>query len=273
MISRYNGSVGLPPQSEQTDVRLGTWGRLTRVRRALRGLSDVIVPPTCLSCRQPLTDHDALCAACWSKIDFIRPPVCDRLGIPLPFATGDVSLSAAAIAHPPVWGRARAVAHHSNQMRRLVHELKFHDCDDLVRLLGGLLATCGQELIADADLVVPVPLARLRLLMRRFNQAARLAAEVAARSGLRFDPLSLQRTRATETQIGKTRNERIANVRGAFAVAPARRERIAGQRILLIDDVITTGATVTAAARALFDAGAEQVDVLALALATGAEDT
>jgi ComF family protein len=240
-----------------------------RLRLAWSGLSDLILPPVCLSCREPMMAHNTLCAACWSGVDFIRPPVCDRLGLPLPFATGDVSLSAAALAAPPVYDRARAVAHYSGLMRRLIHDLKFHDRDDLTVLLGGWLTETGKDLLAEADLIVPVPLSRSRLLRRRFNQAARLGADVSARTGITMDPLSLVRVRATASQVGLSRTQREENVRGAFAVREARRHRIDGRRIVLLDDVITTGATVAAATRALRRAGAERVDVLALAMATG----
>ncbi len=241
-----------------------------RLRKAWAGFGDLLLPPVCLACKKPMSAHDTLCAACWGRIDFIRPPLCDRLGMPLPFATGEVSISTAALADPPVFDRTRVVAHYSGLMRRLIHDLKFHDRDDLVRLLGRWLTEAGRDLIATADLIVPVPLSRTRLLRRRFNQAARLADEVGRRSGVCVDALSLVRVRATASQVGLTRAEREANVRGAFAVREARRDRIDGRRIVLIDDVVTTGATVAAATRALRRAGAEAVDVLALALATGA---
>lgn len=240
-----------------------------RVGSALAQMSDFVVPPACLSCREPMTAHDTLCAACWMDIDFIRPPLCDKLGLPLPFATGDVCLSAAAMADPPVYDRARAVAHYTRLMRRLIHELKFHDRDELVRLLGGWLSEAGSGLLSDADLIVPVPLSRMRLVHRRFNQSARLAQDVSRRTHVAFDPLSLIRVRATASQVGLSRTERIENVRSAFAVPDRRRGCIEGRRIVLLDDVVTTGATVSAATRALRNAGADRVDVLALALATG----
>jgi ComF family protein len=216
-----------------------------------------------------MTAHDTLCATCWSRIDFIRPPICDRLGLPLPFATGDVSLSAAAMAHPPVFDRARAAAQYSGLMRRLIHDLKFHDRDDLTVLLGSWLTETGGALLRDADILVPVPLSRSRLLRRRFNQAARLSGEIQRRTGVPMDPYSLVRVRSTASQVGLSRTEREENVRGAFAVREDRRDRIDGRRVVLVDDVITTGATVSAATRALRRAGAESVSVLALAMATG----
>lgn len=235
-------------------------------RRAVTVLSDVVMPPVCLVCRTRIETHDALCAACWRQIDFIRPPLCDRLGLPLPFDIGGPMISAAAAADPPPYYRARAVAAYTGSMQQLVHGLKFQDRHDVRRLLGRWLVDAGRELLAECEIVVPVPLARTRLLMRRFNQAAILAREVARVSGLRYEPMVLERTRATTSQIGLSRGERQRNVAGAFAVPKRRAAAVRGRRVLLIDDVVTTGSTVAACARALSRAGAAQVDVLALAI-------
>jgi ComF family protein len=237
-------------------------------RRAFRALADIVLPPACMVCRTPIGEHDALCAACWREIDFIRPPLCDRLGMPLPFDTGAPTISALAAADPPPYDRARAVAAHAGSMRKLVHALKFHDRHDARRLLGKWLVEAGRDLVPDAELVIPVPLARRRLLMRRFNQAAILAREIARLTGLRYEPLLLVRTRATASQVGLSRGQRRRNVAGAFAVPQRFAARVKGRKILLIDDVITTGSTVAACARALRRAGAARVDVLALALVT-----
>ena len=240
------------------------------LRRSLAALSDVVMPPVCLACREPLAGHDALCPVCWSGVDFIRPPLCDRLGLPMPFDAGGVMVSAAAVADPPPYGRARAVAAYSGQMRELVHALKFNDRHDVRRLFGRWLVEAGKELLADADVVVPVPLSRWRLLKRKFNQAAILAAEIARLTGLTFEPTALRRTRATPSQVGLTRNQRRENVAGAFSVPQSKRTKIEGRNIILIDDVITTGATIGVCAEVLRRAGARNVDVLALALVTNA---
>jgi ComF family protein len=237
-------------------------------RRAFVTLSDAVMPPVCLICRKRIVGHDALCPHCWRDIAFIRPPLCDRMGIPLSFDTGQGSISAAAAADPPSFDRARAVAAHSGSMRTLVHALKFQDRQDTRRLLGKWLIEAGRELIADCDIVVPVPLARRRLLARRFNQAAILAREVARLTGLAYEPLLLERTRATESQVGLTRDQRRRNVSGAFAVPERRRADIEGKSILLIDDVLTTGSTVGACARVLRRSGASRVNVLTLAMVT-----
>lgn len=243
--------------------RTGAW-----IARAGRALADIAIPPVCVACHEPLSAHDTLCPSCWSRIDFIRPPLCDRLGLPMPFDTGGTMISAAAAAEPPVYDRARAVARYDGVMRDLVRDLKFHDQHHGRRLLGRWLREAGGELVADAEVIVPVPLSRLRLVWRRFNQSAELAAELGRLTGLPSRPLALVRTRGTRPQPGLSRLERRQNVRGAFAVPKARTAEVAGRAVLLVDDVVTTGATVDACARALKSAGARRVDVLALALVT-----
>ena len=248
-----------------------TWlaqGAATAVRAALAACADLVVPPCCLVCRARVGAHHLLCAACWREVSFIRPPLCDVLGIPLPFDTGERTVSAAAVAHPPAYGRARAVAHYSGAMRTLVHQLKYADRHDARTLLGRWLAEAGRELLPGVDLIVPVPLSRLRLLQRQFNQAAVLAGELSRQTGIPTDPLLLARIRSTKSQVGMTRDQRRRNVAGAFAVPGRRRGRLAGRNVLLVDDVVTTGATVDACARTLKRAGAARVDVLALALVT-----
>lgn len=228
------------------------------------------MPPVCLGCHTPLGGLDALCPQCWGGITFIRPPLCDRLGTPMPFDTGGTMISAAASAAPPAYDRARAVASFDGLMRDLVHDLKFRDRHELRQLLGRWLAEAGRDLMPGAGLIVPVPLGRWRLVQRCFNQAAILAQDVAAASNLAYDPMVLVRARKTRPQVGLTRLERQKNVAGAFVVPDAKKLAVAGRNVVLIDDVITTGATVGACARALKRAGAARVDVLALALVTDA---
>ena len=237
---------------------------------ALASVADLIMPPVCLGCHTNLGGLDALCPRCWGGVSFIRPPLCDKLGSPLPFDTGGVMISAAAAASPPVYDRARAVASFDGLMRDLVHDLKFRDRHDLRRLLARWLTEAGRDMLVGADLVVPVPLGRLRLVKRCYNQSAILAQDTARLAGLSYDPMALVRARTTLPQVGLTRLERRKNVKGAFAVPDAKKPVVTGRRIVLIDDVITTGATVSACAAALKQAGAAHVDVLALALVTDA---
>ena len=231
---------------------------------------DVIFPPLCLGCQLHLANHDSLCPTCWRQIDFIRPPLCDRLGLPLPYDIGGTMISAAAVADPPPYDRARAVASYSGLMRKLIHDFKFNDSHNARRLFGRWLCQAAPQLIDSADCIVPVPLARTRLLGRRYNQAQLLAAEISRQTGKPVLSLALLRTRSTARQVGLTRLERQRNVSGAFAIAPGYTAEIAGKSVLLIDDIVTTGATVSAAAKTLKKAGASHVDVLTLALVTDA---
>ena len=256
------------PGNETTVLGPPLWRRLGGVTAWNRAV-DFLLPPVCLHCHHPLSGHDALCARCWRRIDFIRAPLCDRLGIPLPFDSGAKTVSAAALADPPDYHRARAAAHFDGVVRDLVHALKYADRHDGRRMFARWLSAAGDELLGDADLLVPVPLHRWRLLRRRFNQAAILAQQLARLRGLAWQPQALLRVKATPQQVGLARNQRRRNMATAFAVAPAARRSIAGRNIVVIDDVITTGATVDACARALKAAGAARVDVLAVAMVTG----
>lgn len=239
-------------------------------RRAVATGLGLVYPPTCPGCGAATAEPHALCAACWSGLHLIERPFCERLGTPfaLDLGTGAL-LSPRAIAEPPVFGRARAVALYDGTARDLVHRFKYGDRLDLSRSMARMMVAAGRDLLQDADAIVPVPLHVLRLWGRRFNQAALLARAIARQSGTPCDVRALSRVRATRPQVGLTRQQRALNLQGAFRVPEAARPRIAGRRILLIDDVATTGATGNAAARALLRAGAAGVDLLTFATVAG----
>lgn len=238
------------------------------VRRFGDAALDVMLPPLCVSCETRIFSRDALCPACWRQIDFIRAPLCDRLGLPLNSGLDGTLpiISALAAADPPVYDRARAVARFDGLIRDLVHGLKYQDNPNGRRLFGRWLAEAGRDLLIDADAIVPVPLGRRRLVARRFNQAQILASAVSRHTGVPVKPFVIRRSRATSRQVGLSREQRRRNVGGAFTVPHFAHRSLIGRNIVLIDDVITTGATVSAVAKALKQAGAARVDVLALAL-------
>ena len=241
-------------------------------RGAATGLADLVFPPCCLACRAAIAGAEALCPACWQAVRFIERPFCQRLGTPFAVDLGaEGLLSPEAIAEPPVYGRARAVAlFDDGPARVLVHRLKYGDRGELAGAMGAWMARAGDELVAEADVLVPVPLHRSRLAARRYNQAALLAGVVSRRSGVPLGVDALHRAKATKPQVGLTRSQRAGNVQGAFAVRPEARVAIEGRRVVLVDDVLTSGATVNAAARVLLRGGAARVDVLVFArVATG----
>jgi ComF family protein len=233
--------------------------------RAGRGLVDLVYPPSCLACAAPVGDCNGLCAACWQALPLVERPCCERLGTPFAIEMGPGLLSPAALADPPVFGRARAVARYDGPARVLVHSLKFGDRLELAPAMGRWMARAGRELTAGADALVPVPLHPTRLWRRRANQAALLAAAVSRECGVPVRPDWLVRVKATRPQVGLSRNERALNLQGSFRVADHARLPLAGRRLAIIDDVLTTGSTANAAARVLLRAGASGVDVLTFA--------
>lgn len=228
-------------------------------------LLDLVLPPHCIACRAPTDGFGRLCADCWSDIDFIVPPYCHLCGLPFDYSQGDNAICGACSARPPSYDRARAVMRYSDVGRRLVVGFKYGDRTHLATVLARWLARAGSGLLAEADLLVPVPLHRRRLFMRRFNQSALLARSLARETGAAMSVDTLRRHRATPAQAGLSRDQRRRNVSGAFRVAAKRRSLVEGRRVMLVDDVLTTGATADACAAALRRAGADYVSVLTLA--------
>src|ERR1700733_1389586 len=225
---------------------------------------DIALPTLCVACREPV-DGEGVCAKCWAKLSFIAPPYCPRLGIPFVYDPGPDLLSMEAIANPPAYHRARAAVRYDDVARTLVHALKYQDRTDLAPAMGRWMARAGRELLEGADALVPVPLHWRRGWSRRYNQAVALARVIERQTGVKLASEALRRVRQTQQQIGLSRSERASNVQGAFQVASDRKADIAGRRLVLVDDVLTSGATVDACARALLRARAASVDVLVVA--------
>ena len=253
-----------PPRSIAAQLRgtldacRGAWSHAARL------VLDVALPTLCVACREPV-HGDGVCADCWAKLSFIAPPFCPRLGIPFVYDPGPGLLSMEAISDPPAYGRARAAVRYDDVARTLVHALKYQDRTDLAPAMGRWMARAGRELIGEADALIPVPLHWRRGWSRRYNQSGALARVIEQQTGAKVDSEALRRVRPTQQQIGLSRAQRASNVQGAFKVAPDRQSEIQGRRVVLIDDVLTSGATVDACARALLRAKAASVDVVVFA--------
>ncbi|HEX3218279.1 MAG TPA: ComF family protein [Aestuariivirgaceae bacterium] len=243
---------------------------VARIGSVGRELVDMVLPPRCVTCRELTMGQAGLCPRCWSCLTFIDAPRCAVSGVPFPYgAEGDDLVSPAALKSPPLYERARGAVIYDDHSRLLVHALKYHDRHETALPMARLMALAGRDVIASSDLLMPVPLHRWRLWRRRYNQAALLANRIARRVGKPCHHHGLLRIRATASQVGLDAKRRARNVRGAFAVLPALEPEVSGRRVLLIDDVLTTGATSNACAQALLQAGAAAVNVLVFALAAG----
>ncbi|TRW99700.1 ComF family protein [Paracoccus sp. M683] len=244
----------------------------------LKGALRILYPPQCLSCSDPVSAEGGLCGSCWADAHFITGPACGRCGAPLPAdgeAAGDRPVDAQMIcddcmvmARP--WRHGRAALVYSGTGRQLVLALKHADRPDLAPALGDWLARAARPLIRPGMVVVPVPVHPWRLLRRKYNQSELLSAHVAQAFDLKHRPELLHRTRHTEGQDHKGVSDRFANVAGSITVSRRHAARIEGRAVLLVDDVMTSGATLAQAAEALRAAGSGPISVAVVARAVKA---
>ncbi len=234
---------------------------------ALKNLKNSILnfllPPLCLMCAEPVGSASTLCPDCWKKIKFIASPFCARCGMPFDFPVSEGTLCGVCLAEEPPYETARAAMLYDEDSRKLVIGFK-NDRTYAAPALAAWMHRAGSAALAESDALVPVPLHPRRLFQRRYNQSALLALEIGKLTGKPVLLQTLRRIRDTESQGHMKRKERRENVRGAFALRKRDKALVAGKTITLIDDVMTTGATVEECARALLKSGALRVHILTL---------
>lgn len=228
-----------------------------------RTLVDLVLPARCPGCRVIVDGDGRFCVDCWQALQFITAPVCAACGTPFAHDMGADARCGGCLATPPRFDSARAALVYGGPARAVVLALKHGDRQHLAQVMAPHMARAAGPMLVPGALLVPVPLHRWRLWRRGFNQAAMLAQALAGLSGLAVDATVLVRIRATQSSQGLNRTARAANVRGAFRVVD--RGRIKGRDIVLVDDVLTTGATAEACAHRLRRAGARSVHVLTFA--------
>ena len=243
--------------------------RIDRVRLGSLAAAalDLLLPPTCVLCPEAVDEPGLLCGACFSVLTAAGEPCCQSCGVPfdLPWHAAEGGLCQRCIDTPPAFERARGALLYDHASRRLILPFKHGDRIEFATILARVMARSGATLLREADVLVPVPLHRRRLFVRRYNQAALLAQALGSMTGRPVLVDALARTTATQNLDGKTAAERRDEVATAFAVRPRRANLLEGRRVLLIDDVMTSGATAGACSESLLYAGAAAVDVLVAA--------
>lgn len=233
--------------------------------RVLNSVINILFPARCAICFEPVGKHGALCGKCWQSVHFIADPICYKCGLPFEYHIGEKALCGRCMEHKPVYTEARSVFKYDDISKKQVLAFKYNDKTQLAPVFGEWLARVAVPYVERAYAIIPVPLHYFRLFARRYNQASLLSYALAKHIHLPVLPDTLQRTRRTQSQAGLSRRQRDDNMRGAFHVPSARRMHIRNKPVILVDDVMTTGATLNACARALHDAGATDVYALTLA--------
>ncbi|MGG9999601.1 ComF family protein [Pseudovibrio ascidiaceicola] len=270
MSDKFSSLEWLPDAVDRAEQPLKPSLRKIKVashlRRGLHFVLDALFPHSCPICTDLVQGEGGLCLSCWQTLELISPPYCERLGVPLHYELGPNAWSATALVNPPDYDRARAAALYNGPARELVKRFKFYGEIRLSKFLARCMLNAAAELVEAESFLVPVPLHSSRLRERTYNQSALLVKDVGRHLSGQVLLDGLVRTRRTNQQVGLKRRARTANVKGAFVIADHFLPKVSGAHVVLVDDVLTTGATVEECARVLKAAGAQQVDVLVFAL-------
>lgn len=246
------------------------------ISNAFISVVDRVLPPRCILTGEIVEKQGTLAPSAWAALNFIGSPFCARCGSPFAYEIasdsdpsfkdmGETIVCVGCLNRPPPFRTARAALKYDEASRPLILAFKHGDKTHMAAAFAPWLSRAGREMLEGADMLIPVPLHRWRLLARRYNQSAILCAALSKVTGIPAYPLALRRVRATPSQGTLSAAQRHDNVRRAFAIAPPFGDRLRNRAVVLVDDVYTTGATVRECAKTLLAAGALRVDVLTLA--------
>ena len=223
---------------------------------------DYIFPPTCLLCNSFVDKQGTLCNICWVDVTFCPTSVCHICGLPFEYEVEEKTLCGNCVKLTPFFSHARYVCLYDDKTKKLIFDLKYKDKTFLVPSLSKMIHNIGKEYIEACDYIIPVPLHKKRLYNRKYNQSAMIAKQIAKLSNKPMFPSLLTRKKNTISQTGLSQEKRIANVYNAFSVSKQYKMLVKNAHIVLIDDVLTTGATVNACSKTLIKSGAQKIDVL-----------
>jgi len=238
---------------------------LTKAKHLLNSLIDILFPPVCPACKLIVGKHGSLCVDCWNNIHFIEEPFCYKCGTPFAYKIGEKAICASCMQRKTPYLQARSLFKYDENSKSQILALKYHDKTALAPIFADWLTRIASELADKDPLIIPVPLHYYRFVARRYNQAALLAYALGKRTGLKVLPDTLIKKRKTPPQEGLSRKQREDNLRGAFAIGKNKSALLKGRSVILIDDVMTTGATIEACCRTLNDAGVRDIYILTIA--------
>ena len=237
----------------------------TIIRPVAKRLLDIVYPPHCISCGVDIDKNGNVCAKCWGDISFITDPQCNVCGFPFDFEMQEGSICAGCTKNMPHFSKARAVFLYDDSSYRMITSFKYNDRVENRLAYARWMVRAGAGMLHEADLIIPVPLHFFKLIMRQYNQAALLAHELAKIVDKQVLANAITRKKYTKTQAVFSHKGRFKNIKGAFQINPKYQNLIANKKILLVDDVITTGATANECAKILLKSGAGRVELLTLA--------
>ncbi|KKB96192.1 DNA utilization protein GntX [Candidatus Arcanobacter lacustris] len=230
-----------------------------------RKILDLIFPPKCLICGSLIASMPGLCSNCWANINFISKPACAKCNLPFEYDFGEDVICGACTASKPLYHKAKSVFIYDDFSKPLLHGLKYQDKTHLAPYLASLMRIAAGDLLSYSDIIIPVPLHKKKLLSRLYNQSALLSLYLHKSTKIPFEPNLLIKHKNTKTQTGLTKKQRLSNIKGSFMINEKFIYQVKDKNIMLVDDVITTGATINACTRLLLKYGANKVNILTLA--------
>lgn len=228
-----------------------------------KNILNYIFPQSCILCFELIQSDQSLCANCWSKLNFVAKPYCNSCGRILPIDIAENINCLSCIKKKPTFDKARSIFTYDDVSKRLIHHFKYYDRTILAKTFTNLICNRYQNIIDQADLIIPIPMHRIKRIFRLYNQAAILAKAIATHSKKPISYEVLVKTRWTKAQTSLTKKQRLTNLFGSFAIK--NKSEIKDKNIILIDDVMTTGSTVSLCASLLKKAGAKKVIVITVA--------